>query len=352
MSRQASKSLIGVFVIGAVALMVAGLVIFGGGKFFTPKVTYVMFFEGSVKGLNVGAPVVFQGVKLGTVKDILLVFDPETLQVRIPVYAELEPKRVTLAVAGYKRAPGRNMAKLIEQGMRARLQMQSLVTGLLMVELDFHPNTPINLVGADPDYPELPTIPSVMGELAKTLDKVPFDQLANTVMSSLNAVQQLLTDPKLPDILTEVDASMQEVTEILTHISDHLDPIYADFHETMQAAKDVLQDVDQQIEPLSSTAQVTLKDASKLMRDVDTQVEPLSTDVQQLAKAATTALEEAEKTLAAIEVMANEDSPTNQQLTSALRELSGTLRSVRVLADYIKQHPESFIRGRGASGGR
>jgi paraquat-inducible protein B len=161
MSKPASKALIGGFVVGAIGLVIAGVLIFGSAKFLQETFKFVMYFEGSVKNLNVGSPVVFRGVKIGTVTDILLRYDPEDMSIKIPVIIEIEPDRVEV-IGGIPREPDPELtiSELVERGLRAMLQMQSFVTGQLMVELDFHPDKPIKLVGGDTGYPEIPTIPS------------------------------------------------------------------------------------------------------------------------------------------------------------------------------------------------
>ena len=133
MSKAASKTLIGAFVIGAIALAVIAVIIFGSGKFFTKRPVYVMFFEGSVKGLNEGSQVNFRGVKIGSVKDIELKFDAKDLAFLIPVYVEIDPTKVT----GFKGTIGREEAweELIQKGLRAQLELQSVLTGQLMINV-------------------------------------------------------------------------------------------------------------------------------------------------------------------------------------------------------------------------
>ena len=186
MSHKANKTLIGVFVVGAVALAVISVLIFGSGRFFTERLTYVCYFQGSVKGLNVGAPVVFRGVRVGTISDISIESNIETLSIKIPVYIELEPKR--FGQTGPSKDPKANLERLIKAGLRAQLELQSLVTGQLMIELDFHPHTPAKMVGNDTGYPEIPTIPSGMEELAKTIEKLPLDQLANKLTAAIAGI--------------------------------------------------------------------------------------------------------------------------------------------------------------------
>ena len=98
MAKQVSKTVIGGFVISAIVLLVIGIVIFGGGKFFTKTFKYVLFFDRSIKGLNVGAPVVFRGVEIGSVNSVAIRADAETLKVDIPVVIEVEPERFQTTV--------------------------------------------------------------------------------------------------------------------------------------------------------------------------------------------------------------------------------------------------------------
>src|SRR5512143_1986566 len=96
MSKKANKTLIGAFVVGAIALIIAGVVIFGSGKLFAPVRKFVMVFAGSVKGLNVGSAVIFRGVKIGAVTDIQLRVDPKNMTAVIPVYVEIDPRKITV----------------------------------------------------------------------------------------------------------------------------------------------------------------------------------------------------------------------------------------------------------------
>ena len=155
MSRQANKSLIGAFVLGAVALIIASIVIFGSRTMFAETYRNVLFFEGSVKGLKVGAPVVFRGVEIGQVTAIVLQVDPTNLTGRVPVYIEIYQQSI-VPLEGAPRYDEEFLQALIQRGLRAQLQPQSILTGQLMVNLDFHPNSPIRLVGFEHRFPEIP----------------------------------------------------------------------------------------------------------------------------------------------------------------------------------------------------
>ena len=171
---------------------------------FTQRITCIMFFDGSVRGLAIGAPVEFKGIKIGVVTDIRLEFDRRDTSFRIPVLVEIEPERVIDRGAGDAASAIQTLQTLIDRGLRAQLQTGSLLTGQLFVELDMHPDTPIHLVQADVPFPELPTIPasleqitaSIRGFLA-TLDKVALDKIAEELQGTLEGANRLINAPEL-----------------------------------------------------------------------------------------------------------------------------------------------------------
>ena len=141
MSKQANKTVIGIFVVVAIALVVAAVLILGSGKFFKQTLKAVCYFEGSVGGLNIGAPVVFRGVRIGSVTDVILRFDTKKLVFVIPVYIEIEPDKFSVIGVRPKQL-GENLKTFIDRGLRASLETQSIVTGQMQVGLDFKPDKP------------------------------------------------------------------------------------------------------------------------------------------------------------------------------------------------------------------
>src|SRR5215831_9498547 len=144
MAKKANPKLIGGFVIGAIALALVGVIAFGGGKFLSPKVTAVLFFRASsLSGLDVGSPVTFRGVKIGSVTSLAIKYDVDQQTLQIPVHIEIELDKVEI-VSGHRDI--KNFQALIERGLRGQLVVQSLVTGQASIEFNFHPDTPIVLV--------------------------------------------------------------------------------------------------------------------------------------------------------------------------------------------------------------
>ena len=325
MSKQANKTLIGAFVVGAVVLVVGGVLMFGSGKFLKKKVPYVMYFQGSVKGLDVGASVVWRGVKIGTVTDVLLRADPVTLTIEIPVFVEVEPHRMErIGEASVERTPRETMELLIEKGLRAQLQMQSLVTGKLMVELDYHPDKPAKLYGLDPGYIEVPTVPSNMAELAQTIKKAPIEEILEKLHSAVAGIEQVVNSPEIMDVIRSLD-------------------------DTLNAAKKLIESVDKHVDPLLTATAETVRDTQSLVRNVDGKVGTLASSAEGAIKATFVALDQAHETLKSVENSAGDDSMLYYEINKTLVELSGAARSIRLLADYLNQHPESLVRGKGGS---
>jgi len=315
MSKPASKTLIGVFVLGALALAVIALVIFGSGKFFERRITYVMYFDGSVKGLNIGSPVVFRGVKIGSVKDIELKADVKDFKLFIPVYVQVEPQKVTVM----KGAPahGQYIEELIKKGLRAQLEMQSIVTGQLMINVDFFPDKPARFVGLDPKYPEIPTISSPLDEMLKTAQELPLKELFDRLLKSIQGIEKITNSPQMTASLDSLSESLKEARKILTKVDQEIGPMMANLKETSSSFK-------------------AIADKS----------EGVPAAVEKTLATAQDALKQAEKTFISVQNLASNNSVLVYQVDTALEEVSRASRSVRSLSDYLYRHPESLITGK------
>ena len=178
MSKKANPIAIGSFVIGAIVLIVVGVMVFSSGKLFSTTYTAVAVFPETVKGLTVGSPVEFRGVRVGSVKDIRMIYDPKTLAVSVPVYLEISSGNLTdknlekTYVFKSQKDWSAKITRLIETGLRAQLDIQSVVTGQMMVVLDFHPDAPpAEPTQIDARYLEVPTLPSTMSRMMGMLKK-------------------------------------------------------------------------------------------------------------------------------------------------------------------------------------
>ena len=314
MAKQANRMMIGVFVVVGVAIMAASLVIFGSGDFFKTTVKCVMYFDGSVKGLSVGAPVLFQGVQIGSVKSIILQVDPKDLQLQIPVIIEYEPEKFKVGGEGQnlQRDPRKTIPKLIERGLRAVLGMQSFITGQLVIEIGFYPDSSVCYAPAKvdkiyKDYIVIPTCKSTTERLMDALEKLDLAKLEEHLEATLAGVDKLVNNP---DLAVSIRA----------------------LKDTLEDANKLVKNVNGQVDPLSKDLKKTVKDIGKLANNIDAQVGGVAGGL--------------DKTLAKARGFLSEDSPLIVDLENTLKEISAMSRSLRHLSNYLEEHPEVLIRGK------
>ncbi len=362
MSKPTSKTLIGGFVVGAVVLAIVGVVIFGSGKFFTKKQEYVLFFDGSIKGLNIGAPVMFQGVKIGSVTDIKVTLDPKDLSMWTPVYIEIEPRRIaTLGEDVHvsrmrdlieRLRPKERVAKFVERGLRAQLQMQSLVTGKLFVAFLFRPEAPVKLKGFEKKYLEIPTIQTAMQEMAERIEKLPIEEILNKVLAAVDGIEKVVNSPEVEKTIGSLNQTLEDIQKLIRNVDHQVGPLASGIEKTLGDTRKLVQNVNNQVAPLSSSIKETVGDYGKLARDVHGQVPPLVSSIEKTLETTRGALEQSKGTLAVAETDLGEDSPLLVELDNALREVGAAARSIRLLTDYLKRHPEALLKGKGSSGGK
>ena len=314
MSKQASPTLIGIFVAGAIGLIVAGILIISGGKLLlSDKTNYVLHFKGSVKGLNIGSPVSFRGVNIGTVTAIKLVVGEEGSDIRIPVIIEIDNTKFISRQTG-KAMMGNddNIDKLVEAGLRAQLQLQSLLTGQLFIQIDFLPNTPVNLVEYKKSRwapQEIPTIPSPKEIIGKLLEDIPMDKVKEHILASIEGIDRLVNSEELHQSITALHAALEGFRQLVANL-------------------------DRQVEPVATNVNLTLNDAREALQKAGTTLDGVSGT-----------LEQADTTLKSADAMFS-DEQVLTALDNALTEITSAAYAIRILAETINNQPESLIRGR------
>jgi paraquat-inducible protein B len=328
-TRKISPAMIGAFVLGALALIVIAILVFGSGRLFRQTREFVLYFDNSVNGLRVGAPVKFKGVEIGSVKDIRLQLEKGKEVDKIPVIIQIDLEKLTSRGAPSLVAIDRQAfdKAIVERGLRGQLEMESLVTGLLYVALDFFPGTTINLVqqaNADNKYPEIPTLPTAFEQakdavtrIMDKLEEIDFKELIATLQATVTGLSRTLNSPDLESALRSLARVMPKVDEAVVSIRN---------------------------------LAVTLDDKGKILVD-DLQL--TSADVRVALKEAGDALKQtaetmkrAEAAVANIETLSDLDSPVNYELGKSLREVSAAARSLRSLTDYLERNPRAPIFGK------
>jgi paraquat-inducible protein B len=320
MAKRANPASVGAFVIGAIALAVAAVALLGSGNLFRQTHQFVCFFDGNVNGLRVGAAVKFKGVEIGEVRQILLSLNvgtgPVTVGnsnvIKIPVVIQLDEGRILKGGVSYINVGNpAGMRLAISRGLRAQLATESLLTGLLYVDLDMHPGSPARFAtDQNSPYTEIPTLPtafeqaqSVAIKLMNQLDKIQLDQLVVTATQTLAAVRDLVTSRDLKDSiasLKETGQSLDKTSESIRTLTVHLD---------------------RQIGPLGTTVQVTARNADA-------------------------ALKKTQATLERLDDTLRPDAPLLYQANHTLVDLSEAARAIRQLAEYLERNPDAIVRGR------
>jgi paraquat-inducible protein B len=166
---------------------------------YTQKTHFLAYFDQSVRGLQPGSPVEFRGIPIGEVRDVKLEYDATSGQFRIPVLMVIEPERIANLGMLDPQTRREGLGRLVKQGLRAQLASGNLLTGQLIVQLDFHEGAePAEIVWSEP-YPQFPTVPAPLEEitasvqnLVKRLEQLPLDEVVRTMNGTLQAASDAL----------------------------------------------------------------------------------------------------------------------------------------------------------------
>lgn len=328
MNKRVSPTLIGAFVVGALLLVVMAVVMFGSGRFFRTTKQFVLYFEGSVNGLRVGAPVKFRGVEIGSVKNILLRLDNEETELRIPVIIELELEKFTRkGASGAALKDPEALKQLIADGLRGQLQMESFVTGLLFVGLDFFPDSKLTLVqqsNVENQFPEIPTQPTTLqvagsraNEILAKLDEIDFKGLIDSLRRTSDGIEALATSQDLKATIQSTDELAHKLETAATNVAQ----LATTFDEKIKTLSDDFQ-------LTSKDARLAIKDAAAAMKQVES------------------TMKETQATIVNVQSLTDPDSPTFYEITRSLKEVSAAARSLRLLANYVERNPRALVFGK------
>jgi len=320
MGKRINPAMVGMFVLSAVGLILAAIVVFGSGNLFRNTHDFVIYFAGGINGLRVGAPVRFKGVEVGEVKEIQLSLGQEMNQqtrelsakVHIPVIIELDQKKIlSRGATSIDLSDPHTIPNLIREGMRAQLGMDSIVTGMMYVALDIEPNTKIEMIAPQGSpLQEIPSIPTTLEQAQEValrifdkLSKVDFDAMFTQMTGMLESIRQITNSPGLREAI----ANSEKTREQLDH---------------------------------------TLAGAQQTLSTVNSQVPPLSNSLQKTSLSADAAAKQARLTLGTVQMANEPNSPLNYQVLQTLQDVSAAAHSIKELTDYLQRNPSAIIRGR------
>jgi paraquat-inducible protein B len=264
-------------------------------KDYAEKELFILNFDTSVRGLSPGALVEFRGIQIGEVIDLKLEYDANTKSFDIPVLIVIEPGRLNLKENSAPQDHKKFIDYLVAKGLRAQLRTGNLVTGQQFVALDFFPNAAPVRTSYKGSYPVIPTLPTQIEEIASKvgqfitkLDKLPIEQIGNDLKDTLQGARRITNSPEIGEALRSLNTAVKEIQMLTTALRTGTAP------------------------ELNAV------------------------------------LKQAQLSLATSKAVLETDSPLQYQMKETLEELSDAARSLRILVEYLENHPESIISGKGS----
>jgi paraquat-inducible protein B len=318
MSKRVSPTVIGAFVVASFAILVVALIVLGSGRMFTRPIRFICMFQGNLNGLKIGAPVKVRGVQIGTVAMIELRLLPSQGRVRpdirglrLPVIVDLDRSQLLARGGTGEALETAGFDALIKRGFRAQLATESLLTGLLYIDLDLHPNTPLKFV-LEPNGPirEIPTVQTDLEQLQERLtkaldkfEKIDFQALVVSITDAANSIKTLTGSPELKATLESLKGTVANLNQAIT------------------SARSLLNNANGKIGPLVADLRQNSDEADKTMKDTRA------------------ALVNLQQTL-------DPNSPLAVHLNQTLDSLTETSRSIGEFTDYLQRNPGALVRGR------
>ncbi len=275
---------------------------------YSRKIPLLVYFSSSVRGLGPGSDVVLHGLKVGEVTGVRLHYDPAKDTVVAPVRLEIEPERVV----GIGRKVFANTEEavqaLVSKGLRASLQSGNLLTGEMLVSLEFVPNAPVATVTTEDgafvfpttDSGGLSSLQASAGDLLRNVNAIPFASIGQSLDALTKNMSELTNGPQLQQTLTGLAGMMSEAQSVLGKLDTDMGPFL------------------KQLPEIATSLQTTLKQSNQLMRSLDNGY--------------------------------GNDTQFHRDLDRMMGQLTDAVRSFRALADLLTRHPEALVRGRTDTG--
>ena len=322
MSKKINTTAIGLFIVVGVALGVSGLLLFSSSKLFSRTEEMIVYFDKSLNGLNEGAPVKYRGVTIGSVKRVMLRFNQATDDFALPVILEVEQNllRKQLGDESVDVFTRDAMERSVRKGLRATLQTNSLVTGILFVGLEFQPSAPPPVFHElKKIYVEVPSQPTDVQQLMNNLASLDLKSIEKNLNALLLNINTSVSSLHLAEIHDDIIKVLGSVDRLVS--SPDLKNDLVGLHTTLDQYRLVGEKLNNRIDPLADNITKTLAEAQRTL----VQVRGAAQNVRiQLAP----------------------DAPLPNDLDQTLRQLSEAIQSLSSLLDFLKQHPNALITGR------
>lgn len=364
MKRRMHALRIGAFLVGGLALLVTALIVVFGTGLFTRHDRALLRFDQSVYGLQVGAPVVLRGVRLGSVVSIGLMHEADSGQVAIPVVVELDRGRISdLEAAAGGNARPLDLSALVQRGLAARLATQSLLTGQLYVDLDLRRGVTAPAPPARPDgLIEIPTEAGAFQALQDQIASLDVARLLQDVSALAGAARELVASAELKQAIGELAQAGSDLRRLIARLDKRIDPLASSAEATLADTRRTLAQIGRATSRVDGVTDRIGSTSDRIGSAADRFGEA-GERLGAMAQKADAAVGAAPATLAAVQQAAEElgraaialrqatgdDAALVQRTDQAVKDLSRASRAVRDLAEQLQRQPDSLLRGRAST---
>jgi paraquat-inducible protein B len=318
MSRSANPVTVGIFVFSALLIGIAMVMFFSGGNWWSQRQHYVLVYDRSIKGLNVGAPVTIKGVKIGEVQEITARISGDSMTVLNHVLIAIDPE----ALEGVDDIDKTElMDDMIKRGLSAQLRLQSLLTALLYVDVDFHADKRGTTVDVKTRFKQIPTIPTDLEQLTQNLESIDINKLGQNLQRIVNGVDQLINDKALQRLSGDVS-------------------------DTLLAVQDAAKQINRQTEQLGTEIVPLVKNSNRTVAELNRSLPQITAKLDETLAVLQDTAKTLEKTAGNAAFLTSEDSPLIYRLDSAAASVSAAAEQMRRLTETLDDQPESIIFGK------
>ena len=321
MATRTEYAVIGSFVLGAVALLVASLLLFGSGVLWQDRASFIIHFQSAMKGLNVGAVVRYRGVVIGQVRSVEVHVTPQNWRSYNSVIIEINARSLHLGETSASLLE--TMPQMITNGLRAQTRLDSIITASSYIEIVIRADTPINILNDDDDQGliESPAIPSEIDRMDRALASIDYENLITKLTTVLDGMSTAFGSNGLARTLATLPQVLDDARGMLTGITEQVGGTATDVRRMVNTCDALARTVMVATTTITPHAQIALAE--------------MSMAAQQVAQAA-----------GSVHQLITDDSPQREQMNAAIRDLAASARELRDLLDYVERHPEALLKGR------
>jgi paraquat-inducible protein B len=324
MSQRANPTMIGAFIVAGLALGVAGLLAFSSFRLFSASTKFIIYFNSSLNGLSKGAPVKYRGVTIGSVDRVMIHYNQDVKDDAMPVIIEIQERLVRERLDKASLFEGLNdLGEQVRKGLRASLETESLLTGVLYVNLEILRDAPPAVYHQwESLYFEIPSRATDIQEFMKNLAGMDIAGLEKSINSLITKIDATLGDLKVGELSAGMRRLMDSVDRIAS--SPELKDSIADLKTTLGEYRRLAEKLNGHIDPILNDFRGTLAEANK-------------------------ALAQIQGGMVSVRGLLAPDSPMRHDLTVALEQAASAAQAISALAEFLERHPNALVAGREAA---